>query len=648
MTVRWLKILILLLLVPFVKVSASHIVGGEVTYRYLGPSGTSSSRYEITLVIYEDCKNGQPDAIQQDNPAFLSVFSLTPGIPRIILDTTIFFSSSVNVPANFTNACVSNIPEVCLLKKTFIRQYTLTNNDSGYIISYQRCCRNGQIANIVDPGNQGATYFCVIPPRRLATTNSSAVFNNFPPQIICVNNPLYYDNSATDIDGDSLTYEFCTASEGVFEDPGGGTNVKPYPGPPPYPDAQYINPPYSASMPFTGFPPIQIDPNTGIITGTPNRIGRYLVTVCCHEWRNGVLINTTKREFQFVVTDCSKVVVASIPQYSTDVNTYIVECDSFNVKFVNNSKGGFSYHWDFGVPGITSDTSNEFQPSYTYSDTGVFTVKLVVNPGSTCPDSISRFVKVFPKFHSDFSDSGLQCPGLPIYFKDQSQATIKPIISWTWNFGDGYFSNIQDPVHIYSTGGTYNVLLVSQNIKNCIDTIVHQVVIETFKPNAGKDTVIVKGESIFFNATGGTSYLWSPTTYLSDPTIPNPIGIYPDTGVINYVVAVKSAYGCEGNDTIKVWVVNQAAFFMPTAFTPNGDGLNDVFRPVVVGYRSIRSFRIYNRWGQVVYFSDNINDGWDGTYNHKLADMGTYYWQLNYTDRFGKEAYLKGDMTLIR
>ena len=649
MTAKWIKILVLLLLVPFAKVSATHIVGGEVTYKYMGELSANRSLYEITLIIYEDCKNGQADAIEADNPAFISIYSLKPPIsyPPYILDTTLFFTSSVNVPANFTNACVSNIPDVCLLKKTFVRQYALPHDDSGYIIAYQRCCRNGQIANIVDPGNQGATYFSVIPPRRLANNNNSAVFTNFPPQIICVNNPLYYDNSATDPDGDSLTYEFCSASEGVF-DFGGQTVVKPYAGPPPYPDAQYITPPYSAATPFTGAPSIQIDPHTGIITGTPNRIGRYLVTVCCHEWRNGVLINTTKREFQFVVTDCSKVVVASIPQYSTDVNTYIVECDSFTVNFVNTSKGGFAYHWDFGVPVITSDTSDDFQPSYTYTDTGVYTVKLVVNPGSTCPDSISRFVKVFPKFHAAFSDSGLQCPDLPIYFKDQSETTIKPITSWSWNLGDGTFTNVQDPVHTYSAGGTYNVTLISQNIKNCIDTFVSQVVIDNFKPNAGKDTIIVKGETIYFNATGGSSFLWSPATYLSNPNIPDPIGYYPDTGVINYTVTVKSASGCTGADTIKVWVVNQAAFFMPTAFTPNGDGLNDVFRPVVVGYKSIRSFRIYNRWGQVVYASDNITDGWDGTYNHKHADMGTYFWQINYTDRFGKESYLKGDLTLVR
>ncbi len=636
------KILLLLLLVPGTRVLASHIVGGEVTYKYLSSTSTTD-KYLISLTIYEDCLNGLVGAIEDDNPAFLAAYSMQAPFGLVELDTTVNYVSSVNVPANFTNACVSNIPEVCLLKKTFSKIFTFPKNDSGYVVAYQRCCRNAQVVNILNPGDHGATYFCLIPPRTLAATNNSAVFTNFPPQIICINNPLYYDNSATDADGDSLTYEFCSAVEGA-----NGDNNKPYPLPPPYDNVAYKSPTYSAQHPFTAYPILQIDPNTGIITGTPNRLGRYLVTVCCHEWRNGKMINTVKREFQFVVTDCSKVVVACIPQFSTDINTYIVECENFTVNFVNCSTGGFSYHWDFGVPGITSDTSNEAQPSYTYADTGIYTVKLVVNPGSTCPDSISRFVKVFPTFHTAFSDSGTQCPGLPIQFTDLSQTTIKPITSWIWNFGDGSFSNDQNPAHIFATGGTYNVMLVSQNIKNCIDTFVRQVLIETFKPYAGNDTTIVKGEGIQFNGTGGNNFLWSPSIYLDNPAINNPYGFYPDTGMFTYTLKVVSTYGCEGYDTVRVWVVNQAAFFVPTAFTPNGDGLNDVFRPVSVGFRALKSFRVYNRYGQEIYFDDNINNGWDGTFNHKQCDMGTYYWQVTYIDRFGKEGYMKGDVTLVR
>ncbi len=621
---------------------ASHIVGGEVTYKPLSTAGGYTT-YQVTLVIYEDCETGQPAAIAEDNPAFLAVYRLdSPRYSLAAFDTSIFYDKqlSLNVPVNFTNQCVTNIPKVCLLKKTFITTFTLPDA-VGYVVSYQRCCRNGSVSNIKSPSDHGATYFCTIPSGSGAH-NTSAVFTNFPPQIICVNNPFYYDNSATDADGDSLSYEFCSAVLGASTN-----DIKPFPSSPPYDSVEYSFG-YSSSRPFTAYPPLQINPVTGIITGTPNRLGRYLVTVCCHEWRRGVMINTIRREFQFVITDCSKVVVACIPQFSTDVNTFVVECNSFTVDFVNCSTGGFKYHWDFGVPDRLDDTSDDFQPTFTYPDTGVYTVKLLVNPRSTCPDSITRFVKIFPYFHTSYTDSGVFCPGKPISFFDHSSTTIMPITSWQWNFGDGTIETEQNPVHTFTAGGVYNVTLTSQNIRNCLDTFVTQVVVENFRPFAGRDTIIVKDESLQFNATGGNKFLWSPSTYLNATDISNPLGFFPDTGLYKYTVTVNSSYGCEGKDTIKVWVVNQAAFFVPSAFSPNGDGRNDIFRPVAIGYRTLHYFRVYDRWGENVYFGKSLSEGWDGTINRQPAEIGTYYWQISYVDRNGQDAYMKGDVTLVR
>jgi gliding motility-associated-like protein len=103
-----------------------------------------------------------------------------------------------------------------------------------------------------------------------------------------------------------------------------------------------------------------------------------------------------------------------------------------------------------------------------------------------------------------------------------------------------------------------------------------------------------------------------------------------------------------GDTTVKVWVVPYSAFFMPTAFTPNGDGLNDILRPVAIGYKSIKYFRIFNRWGQMLYDSHNIEEGWDGTYHGRNADAGVYFWEINTTDRFGATQHKRGDVTLIR
>lgn len=624
--------IVVLVIYGTLPAGASHIVGGELSYVCNG-----NNRYTISITIYQDCLGGDPRAIAEDNPAYVGIFRNSNGTP-IVLDS-IRSDNSIAVPANFSNACVKNPPTTCLRKRTFTKDYTLPPSNAGYTVVYQRCCRNASIINILNPSQVGATYTCNIPPSSVAVCNNSAVFKNYPPQIICINNPLIYDHAATDPDGDSLSYEFCNTFVG-----GSNNDAKPVPVAPPYDSVRYIAP-YSYRNPMSGFPPIRINQQTGLITGTPNVQGRFVVTVCCHEWRNGVIVNTVKREFQFVVTNCSKAVVADIPQLSDEFNTYIVNCRDNTVNFINNSSGGFSYDWDFGLPGATS---NDFEPTYTYPDSGTYLVKLVVNKGSTCPDSISRLVKVYPSFHANFGFDGLNCPGSPIQFSDSSFGTYMPVTSWLWNFGDGTTGDVPNPAHIYNQGGIYNVTLISKNIKGCTDTAFDQVLIDLFRPFAGNDTVIVQGESINFNATGGQLYTWAPADRLSNPNISNPRGDFPDTGTFSYSVFVESSYGCRGYDTINILVVGQGAFFMPSGFTPNGDGRNDIFRPVTVGYGSLNYFRIYNRYGQQVFSTAQLGTGWDGTVNGEDAQMDVYYWQISATDKDGQETVTKGDVTLIR
>jgi gliding motility-associated-like protein len=498
--------------------------------------------------------------------------------------------------------------------------------------------------NIKNASTTGATYYIDIPPNNLAVCNTSAVFKNYPPQIICVKNPLVYDHSATDADGDSLSYQFCTAYRG-----GDLNTSKPIPtGAQPAP--LIYQAPYSFARPMTGVPSIRINPANGLITGTPDEQGRYVVTVCCTEWRNGQPINVTRREFQFVVTNCSKAVVADIPQLSSEFNTFIVQCKSNTVKFINKSTGAntdvpFPYYWEFGVPGATS---TEFEPTFTYPDTGTYDVKLVVNRGSTCPDSIIRSVKIFPSFATDFKDTGLNCPESPVQFIDMSSSTHGGVSSWAWDFGDSTFSNEQNPTHIYSKGGDYYVKLASSNIKGCEDTLVKVVTIDAFVPFAGNDTIIVKGERINFRATGGIDYIWTPADGLTFPNSSTPVGYYPDTGIYRYSVHITTAIGCEGDDAIQVLVVENPSLYMPNAFSPNGDGLNDFLKPLSVGYSEIRFFRVFNRWGQMVFETNDMNNGWDGTYKGQLCEIGAYFWVLDVKNRYGQIEMIKGDATLIR
>jgi gliding motility-associated-like protein len=633
------RLLFILLMMIFHQANASHIVGGEISYVCLG-----GNTYQFTISVYRDCLppsqgGGNPAALSSDDPAFLSIYN---GSSFYSFDSVFAFSSST-VPVNFSNDCVKNPPATCINKLQFKLTKTLTPSSTPYTLIYQRCCRNETVNNILNPGTTGATFSCTIPS---TLCNNSAQFVNFPPQIICVNNPFVYDHSATDIDGDSLSYQFCSALAGA--DP---NDPKPilFGGFIPNIGSVNYRSPFSSLNPLGGNPILKIDPVTGIITGTPNIQGRFVVAVCCTEWRNGVAINTTTREFQFVVTNCSKAVVANIPQFSEEANTYVVSCKTKTVKFVNISSGGFKYHWDFGVNSIATDTSNLFEPTYTYPDTGTYVVKLIVNQGSSCPDSITRIVKVYPDYKADFDYKGLLCPDVPIAFFDKSVATYNPINYWSWSFGDGNTSSLQNPSYTYTNiTKDYLVTLVSGNALGCRDTASQVLKIPEVNVFAGNDTVIVQDNSIQFNATGAVNYTWTPADFLDNPNVNNPLAFYADTGRHTYVIQGITANGCFGYDTLNVVVASGPYLTIPNAFTPNGDGNNDFFKVLAAGYKQLKTFKIFNRWGELLFSTRNFREGWDGRFKGRDCEVGTYFWVITATDLSGKEQMIKGDVSLLR
>lgn len=181
------------------------------------------------------------------------------------------------------------------------------------------------------------------------------------------------------------------------------------------------------------------------------------------------------------------------------------------------------------------------------------------------------------------------------------------------------------------------------------DTVV-VTVLPRIIPYAGNDTMVVVGQPLQFNAQGGTSYRWIPGSFLSNPAISNPIGIYgPETDSIRYIVRVYNSAGCYDSTTIKVTVYKtQPTVFVPSAFTPNGDGLNDVIRPIAVGIARMNYFRVFNRWGQMV-FSTTINGhGWDGRIGGVPQASNVYVWMVSAVDYLGNAVFLKGTTTLIR
>ena len=225
-------------------------------------------------------------------------------------------------------------------------------------------------------------------------------------------------------------------------------------------------------------------------------------------------------------------------------------------------------------------------------------------------------------------------------------------ISFTWS-PVSYLDNptILNPIATPPRTTTY--VLTALDNKGCPkpgrDTIVITV-LPRVRASAGRDTVVVIGQQLQFNGTGGLNYLWSPSTGLSSTTIANPIGVYnASIDSVKYKLIVTDLAGCADSAFVRVIIFKtNPSVFVPTAFTPNNDGKNDIIRPIAVGILKINYFSIYNRWGQLVFTTTVDRAGWDGRIGGTLQNSGVFVWMVSAVDYLGKSIFLKGTVALIR
>ncbi len=461
-----LTFFLLLAIVPL-HTKAAHIVGGDMHYECIGPN-----EYRITLKVYRDCFSAGPNVADYDNPAFIGIFDASGNEVDML---NVFYQNRQSVPPETSNPCLSPPSNVCVEEASYVFDYVLGPQSGGYDIVYMRCCRNATIGNIISPGTVGAAYTVHIDPQG-TPCNNSPEFNDFPPIVICAGEPLIFDHAATDPDGDVIVYELCTPFTG-----GDQNDPQPFPTAPPFGTVSWRSP-YNLNSLLGGPAPLTINSSTGLLTGTPQLQGQYVVGICANEYRNGVLIGTVRRDFQFNVVSCIVDVEAIIPVIDTGGvgpgvgGVYLNRCLDLQVPFANNSRGGSSYFWDFGVPGLTNDTSDLFTPTYTYADTGEYVVTLVVNPRTFCSDTFRVLVRLYPQFFSEY-DFVSVCQNTPLSFTDQSFSLYGVINQWNWQFGDNTTSNIQNPVKTYTQDGIYTVMLISNDTNECIDTTTKQVIV---------------------------------------------------------------------------------------------------------------------------------------------------------------------------
>ncbi len=200
-------------------------------------------------------------------------------------------------------------------------------------------------------------------------------------------------------------------------------------------------------------------------------------------------------------------------------------------------------------------------------------------------------------------------------------------------------------------------LSIMGDINNCPSLVTDTVSVDVTPPiritTFPFDTILYENDLVQLLAVSAVpaanNFIWTPVIGLSNPAIPDPILTAGPVGdVIQYKVTATSAAGCKGEGFVKVKVYKGPELYVPTAFTPNGDGLNDRFYPFPVGIKSINYFRVYNRWGQIMFNSTTLYQGWDGKYSGVLQPNGVYVYMAEGVDKNGNKITKKGTITLIK
>ncbi|MBP6416595.1 MAG: gliding motility-associated C-terminal domain-containing protein [Chitinophagaceae bacterium] len=376
---------------------------------------------------------------------------------------------------------------------------------------------------------------------------------------------------------------------------------------------------------FSWTPPVNIiNANTATPTVSPLTTTTYYVELDDNGCRN---------------RDSVKVNVVSFVTLQAMADTIICRTDTIQLRVNSN---GLQYAWTPASQFINATVKNPF--AFTNNAMTNYQVTATIG-GCSATDNIIVTTVPYPVVNAgtDFS----------ICYNAMAQLNgMTDGSSWQWAPASLVSNpNLLNPVSYPPR--TTNYILTAFDTRGCpkptSDTI-RVTVLPKMRVSAGRDTSVIVNQPLQLTATGGINYDWIPATYLSAADISNPVSIFPNPATgIQYKVIVYSTQGCKDSAYINIKVFKtKPTIFVPTAFTPNNDGKNDLLRPIAVGISNIEYFNIYNRWGQLL-FSTTINgQGWDGRINGVLQSTGTFVWTVKATDYTGEAYFQKGVVTLIR
>ncbi len=353
-----------------------------------------------------------------------------------------------------------------------------------------------------------------------------------------------------------------------------------------------------------------------------------------------------------VNTDQTSITVK--PRMFADFTTpgAVCEGDAITLTYTGNGAPAATYDWTFDG-GIKTGGSNH-EPSVQWSTMGTKTITLVVTQNLCVSEPFTQTVNVNQTPVVNFT-SGITsgCVPLTVDFENTSTNTATGV-NYLWDFGAAGTSTIRSVSHEFTQPGTYDVTLRVTNPGNCVTTKNVPVMVEVWPRPVAAFTadpmkVSLKNPVINFTSTStGTdlSYVWNTgdgNTY----TLPSFTHTYVDSGLFTVEMTVKNGLGCDNMFSEIINITPKYMLKVPTAFSPNGDGMNDHFRIIGNGVKKFR-ISIYNRWGTLVFTTEDINNSWDGLVNGQPAQPGPYVYHTYFMDDNDEVSEQSGSFVLMK
>ena len=338
-----------------------------------------------------------------------------------------------------------------------------------------------------------------------------------------------------------------------------------------------------------------------------------------------------------------------IPSPNTNFNTNNV-CANNLATFTDNSSTSSgsitSWYWDFG----DATTDNTSSSTHMYVNAGTYTVTHVAYGSNGCNDTMRKPIEIYFLPQAMFYQN-TPCVGNVTQFNDSTTSLSGSITNWLWNFGDGQTSAFQNPQHAFGSVTNYSVSLVVTSEHGCKDTIRKNVTVIagpnadfSINPNPAQALETVTFTDLSTGPSSLVNWYWA----FGDSAVGNSQNIthvYDNQGVLQVFLVVKDINGCLDSARKDISIILLPD--VPTAFTPNGDGQNDLFLVRGGPFKTI-NIRVYNNWGQLIFETNDQFEGWNGTFNGTEQPLGVFVWVVEVEMFNGEKIKKTGDVTLLR